>query len=103
MSALHDEVDAERERAHRKHGATSMRNSAWDAHRRVSILTEEVREAARVLNDCEHGIHDEHSALPALRHELVQVAAMAMDWLAEVDRQLSLLRTPTTPTTEIAP
>lgn len=83
--SYHDEIDIERERAHAKHGETSMRSQPWTSHRRVSILTEEVGEVARVLNDFEHGIHDMPGARIALRHELVQVAAMAVDWLADVD------------------
>ena len=81
---VYDEVRAERERAHRKHGDTSMESQPILSHRRASILTEEVGEVAKILNDVEHGL-DFGSAAPALRAELIQVAAMAVAWAEAVE------------------
>lgn len=86
------EITAERERAHRKHGSTSMESCDPLADRRLRVLVEEVGEVARVLNDAEHivlGRADEESEralVPIrLREELVQVAAMAVAWIAALD------------------
>lgn len=77
---VYAEVRAERERAHRKHGETSMESSpASDpTGRRYRVLAEEVGEVAREFNDAEH----DHRPvdLAALRGELIQVAAMAAAW-----------------------
>lgn len=78
MKDVFDEVRAERERAHTKHGDTSMESSAPDTYRRLAILTEEVGEVAKEFNDAEH---DQRPVdLVKLRKELIQVAAMAGAW-----------------------
>ena len=92
---LWDEILAERQRAHRKHGATSMESCDPMADRRLRVLTEEVGEVARVLNDRERKRADSDSpfwladvdrtARCDLREELVQVAAMAVAWIAALD------------------
>lgn len=88
------EIVAERERAHAKHGATSMESCDRFADRRFRVLGEELGEVAEVLNDREHFARIELSsvALEAearwaarLRSELVQVAAMAVAWIAAID------------------
>lgn len=90
------EIVAERVRAHAKHGATSMESCDPFADRRLRVLVEEVGEVARVLNDREHeqinctalwSVVDEleATALALLRSELVQVAAMAVAWIAALD------------------
>jgi hypothetical protein len=82
---IEEEIDAERDRAHAKHGVTSMRSLGWWAHRRHSILSEELGEVAKVLNDYDH---DKLSLLEfqsELRKELIQTAAMAKDWVAAID------------------
>lgn len=90
------EIVAERHSAHRKHGATSMESCDRFADRRLRVLLEEVGEVATVLNDREHDHaypnrpqqwHDdvEDNAVVDLRHELVQVAAMAVAWIAALD------------------
>jgi NTP pyrophosphatase (non-canonical NTP hydrolase) len=73
------EVAAERERAHAKHRETSMEQQPVDALLRLSILTEEVGEVAKEMNDARHYGRLDHAAL---RSELVQVAAMAGAWAA---------------------
>lgn len=83
------EVQAERERAHAKHGDTSMEAQPPTAWLRLAILMEEVGEVAKVYNDARHRAQamgwDEADMFsdPAeaeLRAELVQVAAMAGAW-----------------------
>lgn len=73
------EVAAERERAHAKHRETSMEQQPVDALLRLSILTEEVGEVAKEMNDARHFGYLDHAAL---RKELIQVAAMAGAWAA---------------------
>lgn len=90
------EIVAERHRAHLTHGATSMEACDRFADRRLRVLLEEVGEVAAALNDREHGHaypnrpqqwHDdvEDNAVAELRGELVQVAAMAVAWIAALD------------------
>lgn len=76
--SVYDEIRAERERAHAKHGATSMEQAPVDSHDRLAILTEEIGEVAKEFNDARHrgGPIDR----VALRKELIQVAAMAAAW-----------------------
>lgn len=93
------EIVAERHRAHAKHGATSMESCDRFADRRYRVLGEEMGEVAEVLNDREHAhdrlgdydewqrslqIQDEDFA-GLLRAELIQVAAMAVAWIAALD------------------
>lgn len=73
-----NEVEAERARAHTKHGATSMESMDPLALIRLSILMEEVGEVAREFNDARH--HGVEPDASALRKELIQVAAMAGAW-----------------------
>lgn len=90
-----DELVAERHRAHLKHGPTSMESCDRFADRRLRIITEELGEVARVLNDREHDMQPgkpqqwyddaEDHHLVELRGELVQLAAMAVAWIAALD------------------
>lgn len=74
------EAATERDRAHAKHGDTSMESSdpLDPTGRRYRTLAEEVGEVAREFNDAEH----EQRAVDRahLRKELIQVAAMAGAW-----------------------
>jgi len=81
------EFVAERGRAHRKHLATSMERCAVFADRRCTILTEELGEVARCLNDCVHSnaVDAEHVTRMNLRGELVQMGAMVVAWIAALD------------------
>ncbi len=90
------EIVGERHRAHAVHGATSMESCDRFADRRLRVLLEEVGEVATVLNDRERDHaranrpqewHDgvEDNAVADLRGELVQVAAMAVAWIAALD------------------
>lgn len=89
------EIVAERHRAHAKHGATSMESCDPFADRRYRVIGEEMGEVAEALNDREHEMvpgrpaewyelaDDHHRAV--LRAELLQVAAMAVAWIAALD------------------
>jgi hypothetical protein len=74
------ELRAERERAHAKHGETSVESAPVDdpTGRRFRILSEEVGEIAKEFNDAEH---DHRSVdLAKVRNELIQAATMAAAW-----------------------
>lgn len=49
-----DECQAERERAHAKHGDTSMESLAVDDLTRLTVLMEEVGEVASEFNEARH-------------------------------------------------
>lgn len=75
---IYAEVKAERDRAHAKHGDTSMEAQPCDHPMRLSILMEEVGEVAKEFNEGRH--RGEGPDLTLLRAELVQVAAMSTAW-----------------------
>lgn len=77
------EAQAERDRAHAKHGDKSM--EAWPADHpaRLSILMEEVGEVAREFNEA--GLNNVTVDYAALRAELIQVTAMAGAWADAID------------------
>jgi hypothetical protein len=77
-----DEICAERIRAHTKHADTSMESMGVFSADRVAILVEEVGEVAREMNEMRH--HDRWRT-EQLRKELVQVATMAVAWIAACD------------------
>jgi NTP pyrophosphatase (non-canonical NTP hydrolase) len=85
---IYDQIDRERQRAHAKHGASSIEGRPPADSGRLAILVEEVGEVARNLNDRRHADTTvellDFDAL--LRAELVQVAAMAVGWIAAIDR-----------------
>lgn len=75
---IYDEMRAERQRAHAKHGETSMESYPTDSLDRLAILLEEVGEVAKEFNEARH--RQGPVSLAALRKELVQVATMAAAW-----------------------
>lgn len=79
-STIYDDIRAERERAHAKHGPRSMeRQSCFDRYGiRYRILLEEVGEVAKEFNDALIEGRDVDGE--RLQTELVQVAAMAAAW-----------------------
>ena len=86
---IYSEVRNERERAHAKHGETSMEGLPVTDMTRLSVLMEEVGEVAREFNEARHRQHQrllpEHERVLAIDHvalraELIQVAAMATAW-----------------------
>lgn len=77
---VYAEIHAERVRAHEKHGPTSMERLDIDDGIRLAVLTEEVGEVARCLNEARHDGSLTNIAACGLRAELIQVAAMAAAW-----------------------
>jgi NTP pyrophosphatase (non-canonical NTP hydrolase) len=71
-------AQAERERAHAKHGNKSMESSPWTSEKRLRILLEEVGEVAKEFNDAD--IEGRAPRAASLYAELVQVTAMAGAW-----------------------
>jgi len=82
-TAVYDEVHAERNRAHAKHGAkgNSRENAHWTDKEWLPILMEELGEAAHELTYDAYGGHRAR-----LRAELIQVAAMSAAWIDAIDR-----------------
>ena len=80
VGTVYDEIRAERERAHAKHGERSMESSpaADPQGRRYRILLEEIGEVANEFNEAD--LQGRPVDLAALRRELIQVAAMATAW-----------------------
>lgn len=79
--SIYEEIRSERDRAHVKHGDTSMESQGALSLLRLAILVEEVGEVARVFNEAWHR-YDSGSPTMAreLRSELIQTAAMAAAW-----------------------
>jgi NTP pyrophosphatase (non-canonical NTP hydrolase) len=75
-------VQAEATRAHLRHGKHSMLNETSN-DRRNSILTEEVGEVARELNDAE--IDGRPVDRDKLVRELIQSAAMCLTWVEALE------------------
>jgi NTP pyrophosphatase (non-canonical NTP hydrolase) len=80
---IYGEVRAERERAHAKHGDTSMESFPVDDMNRFTILVEEVGEVGKEFNEARHD--GRPVDLAALRKELVQTAAMALAWADAIE------------------
>ena len=78
--SIYDEIRAERERAHKKHGPNSMETYPAGAFIRYTILAEEVGEVAKEFNEAEARGGQHTLDLAKTRTELVQVAAMATAW-----------------------
>lgn len=71
------DVTAGRIKAHAKHGENSIEGIAPDSPRWLSILVEEVGEASHELT---------YDATGSLRAELLDVATVAVAWIAALDR-----------------
>lgn len=88
---VYSDVDDERARAHKKHGAkgNSREDAHWTNNEWLPILMEEVGEAAHELTyDAKSVFTDNQLEAKRieLRKELVQVAAMACAWIEAIDR-----------------
>lgn len=84
LEGLERRIRAEAIRAHDKHGNFSMFGSAHNDDSRLTILTEELGEVARAINDTRLGELEQPAELYG---ELVQVAAMALTWLARIESE----------------
>jgi len=87
-------IQAEATRAHFLHGNNSMLFGDQSQERRLAILTEEVGEVAKELNEASiratqanltPRINDEFLDRDALVKELIQVAAMAASWVEALE------------------
>jgi NTP pyrophosphatase (non-canonical NTP hydrolase) len=76
-------IQAEATGAHAQHGDNSMLGPSHTDDRRLAILTEEVGEVARELNDAEIG--GRPIDRDKLVKELIQVAAMAATWVEALE------------------
>lgn len=85
--SIYGEILAERERAHAKHGATSMERFPVDDMNRLAILVEEVGEVSKEFNEARHDARP--LDLYRLRKELIQVGAMAAAWADAVPVEAS--------------
>jgi hypothetical protein len=72
-------IQAEATRAHLRHGDHSMLSPAQTDDRRLAILTEEVGEVARELNDA--AIEGRPVDRDKLVKELIQTGAMSASWV----------------------
>lgn len=77
-------VQAEASRAHALHGHHSMLGSAVTESDRLAILTEEVGEVAKELNEDRLGKLDGDWRDQRVK-ELIQVAAMALTWVEHLE------------------
>lgn len=65
------------------HTAGDPLSAAWTAGDKLAVLVEEIGEVARVLNE-KNGAKDKHNRV--LRDELIQVAAVALNWASSLPR-----------------
>jgi NTP pyrophosphatase (non-canonical NTP hydrolase) len=82
MSKVLHEVEAERARQDEKWGEQNCHDFEW-----VSILAEEVGEAAAEANEANFHFGKNRGDFTKLRAELVQVAAVAVAWIEAIDRR----------------
>jgi hypothetical protein len=80
-------VQAEATRAHLLHGDNSMLGAAVTESDRMAILTEEVGEVARELNEDRLGNIPPDDWRDRRVKELIQVAAMALTWVEALEGQ----------------
>ena len=80
-----DAVQAEATRAYLRHGDHSMLGPGVTESERLSILTEEVGEVARELNEDRLGNLDHAEWRDRRVKELIQVAAMALTWVEHLE------------------
>ena len=87
MSArdVFQEVEAERQRQDDKWGEQNCHDFEW-----VSILTEEVGEAAAEANEANFNFGKNRGDFTKLRAEVLQVAAIAVAWIEAIDRRAEL-------------
>ena len=80
-----DAVQAEAARAYLRHGRHSMLGGANSESDRLAILTGEVGEVARELNEYRLGNLDGDDWKSRRVRELIQVAAMALSWVEHLE------------------
>jgi len=77
-----DDITAERKRQDEKWGVQNMHD-----FEHISILTEEVGEAAKAANEANFTTGSTRGDYSHLRKELIQVAAVAVDHVQAIDRR----------------
>jgi NTP pyrophosphatase (non-canonical NTP hydrolase) len=89
-----EQIRHEANYAHDKHGFHSMLYGTDD--KALRILTEEVGEVAREMNEIALGnrTHDQYTK--QLRAELIQVAAIAVTWIEKLDTGIEYANAPAT-------
>lgn len=85
--SINNELALERARQDNKWGEQNCHDFEW-----VSILTEEVGEAAAEANEANFTSGKNRGDFTKLRAELVQVAAVSVAWIEAIDRRLPQLR-----------
>ena len=83
-ASLLNEVTAEADRAHDKHGQESMLYGTDE--KSLRILMEEVGEVAREMNELALGNRGISEYIANQRTELIQCAAMCLTWAAKLER-----------------
>ena len=81
MREPYNSLHTERIRAHEKHGDKSAEAMTWDNPRWLPIITEEVGEVARVINERDLGNVTPEMSRLLLVNEVIQVAAMCAAWI----------------------
>ncbi len=81
MGEPYTSVHNERIRADNKHGEYSAERMAWDNPRWLPVVTEELGEVARVINEYDLNNINTPEKCAKLIEELIQVAAMACAWV----------------------
>lgn len=83
---LAEEITVGRVAAHAKHGAQSIEGQS-SGDRLLAILTEEVGEVARAMNEYALGNTTHEEAGQAIRAELIDVMTVASAWVAKFDHE----------------
>lgn len=81
-----DQIEEGRRKAHAKHGENSIEGIHALDPRWLPILVEEVGEVAQAMNDGDLGLFDSDERLRQVRAELIDVATVAVAWIASLDR-----------------
>lgn len=86
VRAQAEEIAQGRATAHAKHGTQSIEGQS-SGDRLLAILTEEVGEVARAMNEYALGNTTHEEAGQAIRAELIDVMTVASAWVAKFDHE----------------
>lgn len=84
----YSDIHRERIRAHKLHdgrGSESMERKDWDDPAWLRVVTEELGEVARCLNEMEPGHGGPEGTIENLKKELIQTAAMTAAWIDAIE------------------
>lgn len=82
------DIQAEATNAHQSYGDQSMMGHTMIDGDRLAILTEEIGEVAKVLNEIRIKRINNDESLSLLYRELQQVAAMAATWMEVITQEI---------------